>query len=81
MDYDEDDDYIVDFNDIESVFEDLRHYDEQNDETNYGAVQASLYVALEEHIHTGGADAINVARHLERGEIDEAEELTEEMLE
>jgi|AKVG01.1.fsa_nt_gi hypothetical protein len=81
MPYDEEDEYVVDFNDLESVFEDLRRYDEEDDETNYGAVQASLYVALEDHMYTGGADALNVARHLERGEIDEAQELTEEMLE
>mgnify|MGYP006926890473 CR=1 FL=1 len=72
-----DDEYVVDFNNLEDVFNDLR----DANELEYGAIQSSLYVALEDDIRTGGPDALQVARYLEEGDIDEAEELTYDILE
>jgi len=72
-----DDEYVIDFQNIQDVFDDLR----DANELEYGAIQSSLYLALEDDIRTGGPDALQVARYLEKGDIDEAEELTYDILE
>jgi hypothetical protein len=72
-----DDEYVIDFHNLEDVFDDLR----DANELEYGAIQSSLYLALEDDIRTGGPDAMQVARYLEDGDIDEAEELTYDILE
>lgn len=69
--------YIIDYNNLEQVFEDLC----ESEDERYDDIRTSLYTSLEKDIRTGGADAMRIARYLEKGRVDEAEELTYDVLE
>jgi len=65
---------------IEDFFENL-YAAEQTNSPTYNLWQGQLYDNLRSSTYVSDVEAMNVSRLLNRGEVEEAEELTEELLE
>jgi len=67
------------FDTIDEAFDML--YDYPTNGPEYSIVQGGIYDNLRTSTHVSAKDAAQVARHLNKGEIEEAEQLTEDLLE
>lgn len=72
--------YGLDFENLDEAFEMLYEL-EEDDPSSYGAVTGRIFTNIKQSTHVSNKDAYQVARYLSKGEIEEAEELTEELLE
>jgi len=72
-------DFDLDFQNLDEAFEML--YEMDVNSTDYSALQGRIFATLPKDTRVGQKDAYQVARYLSKGEIEEAEELTEELLE
>lgn len=71
--------YTIDFNNLEEVFDDLREYETNSEE--YNEIQGELFTGLQRDYRFNKLDATYMARYLSRGEVDDAEEIVEKVLE
>jgi len=69
----------LDFQNLDEAFEML--YEMDVNSSDYSALQGRIFSTLPKDARVGQKDAYQVARHLSKGEIEKAEELTEELLE
>lgn len=67
------------FDTLEEGFEMLRSYETNGAE--YSIVQGAIYDDIRESTHISGADAAQVSRLLNKGEVEEAEDKVNELLE
>lgn len=72
--------YDLDFENLEDAFN-LLYSLEDEDPKSYGMVTGRLFTNIRQSTHVSDKDAYQVARYLSKGEVEEAEELTEELLE
>lgn len=71
--------FNLDFQNLDEAFEMLYGMDE--DSSDYSALQGRVFSTIKRDVKVGEKDAYQVARYLSKGEVEEAEELTEELLE
>jgi len=67
------------FDDLDEAFEQL--YSLPDNSPDYCLIQGQVYENIQESTYVSQKDAMQVSRYLNRGMVEEAEELTEELLE